>query len=190
MAYAPDHDALNAIAASQAGYFTTAQARECGFSDQLIQSHLKTGNFERVLRGVYRHRVIPPGEHGDLVVYWLWSGGEGVFSHQTVLSLLRLSDVLPARTHLTLPAARRARPPSKVPLGLVPHYADVPPAEREWFGPVPVTSPYRAIVDCLEAGESDAILTQAVDDAEARGLLDGRQVEYIRARIVIRRHRG
>lgn len=189
MSYAPDHDDLNQVAVGQSGYFTTAQAHASGFSDQLIQSHLKSGNFERVHRGIYRLASIPPGAHGDLVVYWLWSNQEGVFSHQTVLSLLDLSDVMPARTHMTLPTAQ-AGSSRKVPPGLGLHFADVPPGERQWFGAVPITSPYRAIIDGLAAGETDAILEGATSDAAERGLISRRQEEYIRARLIVRRHHG
>lgn len=189
MTYAPNHDALHTVAANQGGYFTTAQAHECGFSDQLIHSHLKTGNIERIQRGIYRHRAIPPGEHGDLVVYWLWSGGEGVFSHQTALSLLHLSDVLPAHAHMTLPALE-VRNRRRIPPGLVLHFADVPSADRQWQGPVPITSPFRAILDCMASAEIDTIIIQAIDEAEERGLLTRRQIEYTRAKLVIRRHGG
>lgn len=189
MSYAPDHDALNALAASQAGYFTTAQARECGFSNQLIRSHFTTGNFERVQRGIYRLKAIPPGDNGDLVIHWLWSKTQGIFSHQTALSLLHLSDVLPARTHMTLPAALESTHNRKTPTGLVLHFADIPDRDRQWFGTVPITTPYRAILDCIAAAESEDILTQAIDEAEERGLINRKQAEYTRALLIIRSHR-
>lgn len=189
VSYAPDHDALNALAASQAGYFTTAQARECGFSNQLIHSHLNTGNFERVQRGIYRLKVIPHGDNGDLVIHWLWSRTKGIFSHQTALSLLHLSDVLPARTHMTLPAALEPTLNRKTPTGLVLHFANIGDSDRQWFGTVPITTPYRAIRDCMKAGESDEILNQAIDESEERGLITRKQAQYTRALLIIRSHR-
>lgn len=189
MGYAPDHDALHALASSQDGYFTTTQARECGFSNQLIRSHLITGNFEHVQRGIYRLKVIPHGDNGDLVIHWLWSKTQGIFSHQTALSLLYLSDVLPARTHMTLPAALEPTLHRKTPTGLVLHFADIPDGDRQWFGTVPITTPYRAILDCIKTAESDNILTQAIDEADERGLITRKQAEYTRALLIIRSHR-
>lgn len=188
--YRPDHDELFELAFSQAGYFTTAQAQACGFSDQLIQSHLKTGNFERVRRGIYRYTKIPPDETGDLVAHWLWSRQEGIFSHQTVLVLNNLSDVLPSKAHMTLPGAQERDFNRKTPKNLVLHFSDVPPKERKWFGPVPVTSVARAIRDCIEAHEVDDIIEQAIDDADERGMLRREERELCRALLVLRRHRG
>lgn len=58
-----------------------------------------------------------------------------------------LSDVLPAKVHLTLPAAWRSRR-QRVTDDVVVHYADVPRGQRRWFGPVPATAPLRTLEDC------------------------------------------
>ncbi len=47
-------------------------------------------------------------------------GVNGVISHQSALSIHELSDVSPARVHLTLPTTVRIR--REVPKGLVIHY--------------------------------------------------------------------
>ena len=112
----------------------------------------------------------PAGDHEELAIAWLWSEREGVFSHETALALHGLSDVLPAKVHLTLPAAWRHRR-FRIPRGLVLHHADVPPAERAWFGPVPVTSPRRTLVDCANAFLSPELLRQAAQQAVRRGLV-------------------
>jgi hypothetical protein len=44
------------------------------------------------------------------VVLWLWSGREGVFSHETALALHELSDVMPATRHVTVPPVVGASP--------------------------------------------------------------------------------
>lgn len=184
----PNHNALFSVALDQAGYFTTAQAHACGFSDQLLQSHLKTGNFDRVRRGIYHHTKIPPEETSDLVIHWLWSRQEGIFSHQTVLLLHKLSDVLPGKTHMTLPSSLERGYSRKVPKRLTLHFADVPRPHRKWFGPVPVTSVARAIRDCITAGEVDSIIEEAIDDARGRGMLLREDEELCRAMLIMRRH--
>lgn len=146
-ARSPNWDHLFETAAAQEGLFTTQQAAAAGYSPQLLAHHLGAGRMLRVRRGVYRLAHFPAGDHEDLTAVWLWSEQEGVFSHQTALALHDLSDVLPAQLHLTVPEAWRKRR-LRVPEGVVLHYGDVAESERRWFGPVPATSPLRALQDC------------------------------------------
>jgi hypothetical protein len=69
----------------------------------------------------------------------------GVVCHQSALSIHGLSDVNPARIHLTLPAALRLR--RQVPMVLVIHYADLASEDVERVEGVPVTTPARCIRD-------------------------------------------
>jgi predicted transcriptional regulator of viral defense system len=167
---APSWDDLFDLAAGQDGLFSTAQAAEAGYSPQLLQKHLRAGRVRRVRRGVYRLVHFPPGEHEDLAAVWLWSDRAGVFSHETALSLHGLSDVLPARVHLTVPSdwsRRRLRVPEGVKLA----YADVPKVDRTWVGPVQVTAVRRTLADCLAAGVAPDLMQQAIEQAAERGLV-------------------
>lgn len=164
-------DVLREIAAAQAGYFSLGQANEAGYSSQLIHHHCKTGKFERVRRGIYHFPDYPAGERDDLVILWLWSEQLGVFSHSTALSLHGLSDLMPERTHMTLPKSQRGRQ-RELPPGLLIHHADLPDSDRAWYGSVPVTSPRRTLLDCVSYGLSPNVLRQALAQAVTRGLLD------------------
>jgi hypothetical protein len=93
-----------------------------------------------------------------------------VISHQTALSLHGLSDVLPTQVHLTLPEAWHQRR-FRVPPGVVLHHADVPAAERSWFGAVPATSARRTLNDCARGDLSPELLRQAAQQALHRGLV-------------------
>lgn len=166
----PDWDRLFEIAASQAGYFTTKQAAEAGYSTHLLRKHIHAGRVVRSRRSIYRLVHFPASEHEELVATWLWSEQAGVISHQTALSLHDLSDVLPAKLHLTLPEAWRRRR-LRVPPGVVPHYADVPQKERTWFGAAPITTPGRTLNDCARMGLSPELLRQAAQQALRRGLV-------------------
>lgn len=168
--HGPSWDRLYATAGVQAGCFTTRQAGAAGYSPQLLQKHLRAGRIARIRRGIYRLVHFPRGEHEELVTAWLWSEGAGVFSHQTALALHGLSDVLPAHIDLTLPLAWRARR-FRVPEGVVLHHADVAPADRGWFGPVPRTSARRSIEDCARVGFAPDLLRQAAQQALRRGLV-------------------
>jgi predicted transcriptional regulator of viral defense system len=169
---------LYETAAGQEGYFTTEQAAEAGYSPPLLAKYLQSGKIVRMRRGIYRLVHYPPGEHEDLVVAWLWSERASVFSHETALALHDLSDVLPARIHLTLPAAWQRRR-LRVPAGLVLHHADVDASDRTWTGAVPVTSPRRTLLDCIRAHVSPELLGQAWQQAVARGLLARNDVDEL-----------
>ena len=179
-AESPSWDDLFEVASGQEGLFTTAQAADAGYSPQLLQKHLHGGRIRRVRRGVYRLVHFPPGEHEDLVAVWLWSESAGVFSHETALALHGLSDALPSRVHLTVPAdwsRRRLR----VPRGVVLHHADVPKSDRGWVGSLPVTAPFRTLADSAAAGVAPDLMQQARDQAVTRGLVTRADVAAIAA---------
>jgi predicted transcriptional regulator of viral defense system len=171
-------DRLFGVVEAQDGLFTTQQAGEAGYSDQLLVHHVNSGNFRRVRRGIYRLVHYPMGENEELVEIWLWSERAGVFSHETALALHDLSDVLPPKIHLTLSSASR-RQRRRVPEGIVLHYADVMDAERAWHGPVPITSPLRTLIDCARAATSPEILEVAAAQAVRRGLITADEAERV-----------
>jgi predicted transcriptional regulator of viral defense system len=163
---APQWDRLYETAAPQAGYLTLAQARSAGYSSPLVEYHVRVGRLERVGRGVFRLVHFPPTGDEDLVRLWLWSARKGVFSHETALMLHQLSDALPAKTHMTLPGSWQRRR-LRVPRGLVLRYHDVPARDAVWFGPVPLTSPLRTVVDVTLEGDP-AVAEQAARQAVRR----------------------
>jgi predicted transcriptional regulator of viral defense system len=166
----PDWNRLFETALAQAGLFTTRQAAETGHSPQLLVHYLRSGRAIRVRRGIYRLVHFPAGEHEELVAAWLWSERVGVVSHQTALALHGLSDVLPARVHLTLPSAWRRRR-FRVPADVILHHADVAPEDRAWFGALPITNARRSLNDCAREGVSPELLRQAAEQALRRGLV-------------------
>lgn len=174
----PSWDRLYEVAAAQDGMFTTSQAENAGYSTHLLRHHIEGGRIIRVRRGVYRLVHFPAGEHEDLVTTWLWSEQAGVFSHQTALMLLGLSDVLPAHHHLTLPDSWRGRR-LRVPDGVVLHFGDVPDRERKWFGAVPMTAAARTLVDCAHESVSPELLLQAARQALRRGLVQRSEIREV-----------
>jgi len=175
----PTWNRLYEVASGQEGHFTTQQAAESGYSPQLLRKHIQAGRIVRVRRGSYRLVHFPAGEHEELVVIWLWSERRGVFSHQTALGLHGLSDVLPSKIHLSVPASWTSRR-LRVPAGVIVHHADVAKSERSWFGAVPATSPSRTLEDCSQDKISPDLLRQAARDALARGLVGKRDLGEVR----------
>lgn len=170
---APSWDELYALAAAQGGCFTREQARDAGFSDQLLHKHVSAQNLERVQRGVYRITRFPESGRAqeDLVIPWLWSQAAGVLSHETALRLHGLSDALPSNIHLTLPRGwrdRALRPPAGVRLS----FGGVPAHERAFIGAVPVTRPARTINDVATAHGDLDVVRDAVRQAIQRGIAD------------------
>ena len=174
----PDWDRLYETALAQEGHFTTQQALDAGYSSQLLVKYLNSGKIIRIRRTVYRLKHFPPGQQEDLVALWLWSDRAGVFSHETALMLHELSDVLPARARLTVPAKWRRRR-LQVPDGVVLHYADVPKRDRAWVGTVPVTSPARTLADCAADYVSPDFLSSAISQALARGMVSRPQATAV-----------
>jgi predicted transcriptional regulator of viral defense system len=168
--FRPDWDKLYEVASSQEGYFTTRDAAAAGFSSQLLFKHIHAGRVSRSRRGVYRLVHFPEGEHEELVIIWLWSEKQGVFSHQTALALHGLSDVLPAKAHLSLPSTWRNRR-LRLPPDVILHHGEVSKRERTWFGAVPATSPRRTLNDCAHENLAPDLLRQAAREALRRGLV-------------------
>lgn len=174
----PDWDDLYEVAAGQAGYFTTSQAKEAGYSLPLLHKHNASGRIEKVRRGIHRLAHFPATENEELVVLWLWSKQQGYLSHETALALHDLSDTLPSGVHMTVPeewSKRRLR----IPDGLSLHYADVDEQDTGWLDVVPLTQPTRTIADCIDAHLSPDLIEQAIDDARSRGLISRKDVSAL-----------
>src|ERR1700688_179299 len=175
---------LYEIAEAQQGFFTTKQAKAAGFAENTHPYHVRAGNWIREHRGIYRLSSFPQGERPDLMLWSLWSRNrgevrQGVYSHQTALSLYDLSDVMPAKLHMTVPKSFRRN--SEIPRVLVLHFADLPQSDIAAVHGVRVTKPMRTILDLLEGGEVPlAILRQALRDGLQRGLI--RRSEIAEAR--------
>ena len=66
-------DALFAVAEGQQGYFTSKQATNAGYQLGSQAHHVKSGNWARVERGIYRLTRFPQSPEEQLVIYALWS---------------------------------------------------------------------------------------------------------------------
>lgn len=157
------------IAHAQAGYFTAQDAEICRISAPLLSQNVAAGVLEREERGIYRFATFPPHVQSPMVVRWLWTGKEGVFSHESALLLHDLSDALPNVLVLTVPTSWATRR-RKTPPGIELHIADLRDDEVKWIDAVPVTTPLRTVLDCTRAGASPELVDAAVHQAFARGM--------------------
>ena len=179
-------DALFEIVEGQQGYFTAKQAADAGYQLGSQAHHVKSGNWVRVERGIYRLTRFPQSAEEQLVIYALWSRNragkpEGVYSHQTALSIHELSDVNPAKLHMTVPARFRRR--AKTPKVLALHRARLEAKDIEQRQGFAVTRPLHAVAD-LATTESVSrdIVEQALEEGRRKGIITGREVADLRRR--------
>jgi predicted transcriptional regulator of viral defense system len=155
--------AIHELALDQHGVFTASQARAMGIDPKTVAAMAKRGRVRRLSFGVYRDLGAPITPWTDYMSASFWPQGvRGVLSHETALSLTELSDVSPARIHLTIPPGhriRRSRPP-----GLVLHRADLPKEDIGSVEGVPVTKAARTIRDCGQSHLGPGLLRQATED--------------------------
>jgi predicted transcriptional regulator of viral defense system len=171
----PDHAILFGIASEQAGYFTTRQAHDAGFSSPLIRHHVRTGRFMHIARGLYRLRDYPSTPREEVLAAWLGLAPNAVVSHESALDILGLSDVIPDAIHLTVPRAFRkssSRPGVTVHTTIRP----VRPSDIVTRDGVRLTNAARTIADVAEAGMAPDQVERAVRSAVERGLATPRQL--------------
>ena len=172
------------IAEAQQGFFTTKQAKAAGFAENTHPYHVHVGNWIREHRGIYRLALFPLAEHPDLVKWALWSRNrnevtEGAYSHQTALSLYELSDLNPAKLHMTVPTHFRRN--SEIPGILVLHHEDLPDEDVQTAQGFRYTRPLRTILDLVEADSVErAFLRQALRQALHRGLVTRQQMRSVK----------
>ncbi len=163
------------IAESQQGYFTSKQAKNSGYKDNTHPYHIRSGHWIRVHRGIYRLARFPGSERPDLMIWALWSCNrsgkiEGVYSHQTALSIYELSDILPDKLHMTVPPSFRRN--SAIPKILVIHRKQLLQDRIVQMNGYFVTTPYQTLLDMIaEAHISHDLILQAVKAASDRGVI-------------------
>jgi predicted transcriptional regulator of viral defense system len=191
MSYTDTRRALHELAEAQGGYFTARQALSVGYAYPEQHYHATHGNWERAARGIFRLYDYPLPERADLIVLSLMSHDRAgqpraVFSHETALALYDLSDVNPARIHLTVPPGFRRQLPTEI----VVHRGVISPHDWEGRDGYRVTTPLRTLTDIAASPESVPYLESAVHDALHSGLVRRRQLlaaephEDARARLV------
>lgn len=172
------------IAVDQHGYVTTAQAEREGVTADALHMMAKREAIERVSRGVYRVPSLPASEYSEYMRAVFWPDQEeGVVSHQSALSLYGLSDVNPAKLHITLPRdyrIRRRQPPEWLQV----HHADLAEDELRRVEGVPVTTPEKTLRDCHATHLGARLLRQAIKDAQREGYLTPDHAERLAAALL------
>ena len=169
---------LVVIAANTGGYFTAKQALDAGYNYRLQHYYRAKGYWDAVDRGIYHLPEYPSPERDDLVRWSLWSlNREGVpqavVSHETALSVYELSDIMPAKIHLTVSYKFRKDPSGACVL----HRAALESDDIDKKEGYMITKPLKTLVDVSEGDLSLDYLEQAIREAFRRGMAGPQQLE-------------
>jgi predicted transcriptional regulator of viral defense system len=170
------------IAESQYGLFTAKQAIEAGFKKNNHPYHVRAGNWVREWHGIYRLVRFPLHKDSELALWLLWahdrsSKPQGVYSHETALRIFDISDLMPAKLHLTVPKDFRKHPPKSIVL----HKGAVPEQDITVTEDLRVTTPLRTILDLITTNTvSWDILRQALSESLQQGLIMQHQIKKIK----------
>ena len=170
----PNYDALYNIVEDQGGYFTAAQARSVGFSWERLSNNVKSEQFDRVSRGVYRFVKFPSSRYEDLFIAWLRSGPESVISHESALSVYDVSDIISVEIHVIVPrTASRRRKEIKY------HTNKLEENEVTRREGLPVTTFPRTLADILKSGvAAEEQVVMAIRDGKKKGLVMFEMLRY------------
>jgi predicted transcriptional regulator of viral defense system len=171
------------LAADQFGYVATSQAVAQGVSNNALRMTASRGVLERVSWGVYRLPTFPASAFAEYMEACLWPAGPvGVISHQSALAIRDISDVNPAKVHITLPKSFRVR--RKIPGYLSIHHADLSEDEIGSEEGIPTTTVRRTIEDCFRAHLGPALLRKAIDDGVRLGYLNSDEARELEREVL------
>jgi predicted transcriptional regulator of viral defense system len=176
-------DELLAIAGSQHGYFTARQGAELGISRRALAWRAARAFVDRPGYGLYRLAHWPIEANDDL--YALQARAPfGTFSHETALTLLGLSDIIPRAIHFTIPESSRLGARPGVRLHRSRHLADRDRVFRDglWVSAAP-----RALRDSARIGSDPDQLLDAAREAKARAMLTNEDMARLREHRLFRR---
>lgn len=174
---------LYEIASAQGGYFTAWQAVKAGFINPNHKYHVNKGNWIKEWRGIYRLNRFPIFDDFQFSLWAIWAMNrkgeyQGVYSHETALSLYDISDAMPAKLHMTVPRSYRRH--GEIPKILQIHYGVNKPGDFEERRGYRVTKPYKTIIDLIRSrNTSPEIINQAIKQSIDKGYITLKQFEEL-----------
>ncbi len=164
------YDAVFELGADNYGFVTQEQARASGIPAQRLVVLEDRGLLERRRHGLYRVVALPVSPLDSYMEATLWPVGvQGVLSDETALELHGLSDVSPAKIHITVPRSHRTR--RAVPAQYVIHRHDLDAGDVTSYEGIPIVTAAQAIRDADASHLGPALIRQAIDDGERLGKL-------------------
>jgi len=171
------YNRIAGLAADNYGYVTTDEAEAADINPHRLLELAHRGQLERRGTGLYRVPLIPPTELDPYREATLWPrGAEAVISHDTALDVYGLGDANPAKIHITVPLAHRPR--RQLPAQYRLHREDLREEEVTLYEGIPIVTATKAIRQARRLGP--ALLRQAIEDGERRGLVSRAEAEKLR----------
>lgn len=169
--------ALNDIASSQKGMFTTAQAQGAGVERYAISRLEKLGNIERLAKGVYRMGGTPGQREEDVFAAWLSlnpgrrpgsppAERDPIAMGATAAWLHCIGEVGPTPYEFCTDERRQTQRPD-----LVLRKRKIETADVTVVSGIPTTTPSRTVIDLIDYGEDLSLIANVLNDALARGLI-------------------
>lgn len=163
------------LAEHQFGAFSREQALAMGMTRSSFATRCRSGEWERILPGVYRTTGQPMSWECLAVAAILWAGPDACLSHRAAARVHGFRGFEGAGVEVTCP--RIVRRPS----GLLVHAGDIPASHTSHKGPLRVTSVGRTLIDIAwiadervaEAALDEALRLRMTTLERLRHLLDG-----------------
>lgn len=150
-------------AARHHGLITRVQALRCGLTDRQIDGRVRRGLWVRLGPGVYRVAGAPTTDAQRAYAAVLIAGQHAAVCGLSALALVGIG-VPPAVPQITAPPKGSGRTP-----GAAVRRSPIDPADRTHVGPIPSTTPARALLEAARLVPDD-ILEGLVDDVVCAGL--------------------
>jgi prepilin-type N-terminal cleavage/methylation domain-containing protein/prepilin-type processing-associated H-X9-DG protein len=149
---------LIALAAVQEGYFTSAQAKKIGYNQSNFSYNVKSNNWKKVSRALFRLYDFNDSFKANCVKWALWSHNrngqaQAIISHDSALYFYKLIDEEPEKTHLTVPKDFQKRNIPKE--HIVIHKDNLPLSALENHGAFMTTNLFRTLKDTKKGLEKN-----------------------------------
>ncbi|MDR1213437.1 MAG: hypothetical protein LBK54_05025 [Propionibacteriaceae bacterium] len=165
-------EALWEIALDQYGYVTTLDAACLEVPEVELRKLAGRRKLVRVCQGVYRFPDFPVSQNDQFMEAVLWTRDPAAtLSHETALDVRELSDVNPNVIHVTIPKRKNPIRRKETPGAFVVHYEDLRPDQRGWWDQIPCVTAETAIDQTTISLPRPDLVGQAIDHAEAQGLI-------------------
>lgn len=173
--------AINDIAASQRGLFTTAQAQASGVERYVLSRLESLGNIERLAKGVYRMDGSPSTREEDVLTAWLSIdprrrpgdiAGENapVAMGATAAWLYGLGEIGPSPYEFCMPERKQTKRPN-----FVLRKRSLDPEDVSIVAGIPTAKPARTVGDLIDCSEDLSLVANVLSDALGRGLVDNEE---------------
>lgn len=154
--------AIAAVATTQYGIFTRAQAAAAGLTDRQLRSRLERGRIERLTRHVFRIAGCSPSWRQRLLAACLAAGDGAAASHRSAAAIHRFDGYQQGIVEITVPQGRRDFRME----GVIVHSSSYWSEEDVTIvDGIPVSTPERTLCT-LGSVSSEAQVESALDSAE------------------------